>query len=138
MTIQDTEHPAAILQLRRIIDKVTYKPGWDMRAEHGPHYKSESCGYLWLTLTTKNTYPPYQMMPIAMTFPVYDITLSDRRMTDWLRDCIRWLEAHEIDECLIVDGERPYNPHRDGYKMPNPPEIRMYPNSTYRYGLYGD
>jgi hypothetical protein len=33
---------------------------------------------------------------------------------DWVRSVIRRAILHELDECLLLDGKRPWDPHIDG------------------------
>lgn len=33
---------------------------------------------------------------------------------DWIRSVIRRAVLHELDECLLVDDDRPWDPHLDG------------------------
>lgn len=36
---------------------------------------------------------------------------GERYLTNWLRGFIHDLELHEADEWLVIDGERPFDPH---------------------------
>jgi len=44
------------------------------------------------------------VQPLAM--------LTDREAAEAIRGLVRVALAHEIDEAITVDGERPFNPHR--------------------------
>jgi hypothetical protein len=38
-------------------------------------------------------------------------------MLDWARESLRWMVLHELDECLLVAGERRWDPHANDYRV---------------------
>ena len=42
------------------------------------------------------------------------IPSSVKDALDWVRSVIRRAILHELDECLLLDGDRPWDPHVDG------------------------
>lgn len=37
---------------------------------------------------------------------------EDISLPEAIRETIKWILAHEVDECLLVNGERIFDPHK--------------------------
>jgi len=51
---------------------------------------------------------------------VLPTSAPDQHADRWIRAILRWFVLHELDECLLVEGDRKYDPHRPGMPPPTP------------------
>lgn len=55
---------------------------------------------------------PKKIIPVGMQKHV-TLPLTEGAVLDATRSAVLGLVAHEVDECLILDGKRVYDPHQD-------------------------
>lgn len=105
-------------ELQKLVNSLTYKPGWtfrlvDMVRDHSPEGLALSRG---LTLVVKsrtfNSYHPEEgnTYEVHHYRPVPPATYDMRSWRRWLLDEIVTIEQHEACEFFQIDGERPYAP----------------------------
>ena len=85
-----------------------YKPGWQM------HYTFDALrdtGYLHLAWSVPDAYHPERMTQVVSTSAI-DPRSSPHLLQAQVYEAIKTAEQHEIDEFFLVDGVRPYDPHR--------------------------
>lgn len=65
---------------------------------------------LWLTANVVNRDEPGKTIPLTSqrVLPAYS---TEERAFDFIRACARDFIIHELDECILVDGKRIYDPH---------------------------
>lgn len=99
--------------LRKLVDKMSYRPGWTFSLEdldrgqgsRGLTLKVLSKGY--------DTYHPEQgeTYRVWHYFPVPPAAYNEQSWIRWLLDRIIEIERHEACEFFQIGHERPYAPH---------------------------
>lgn len=102
-----------------------YIAKWRIERPMNVHLSIESNGgvvYLRMGATepeSKEANPkdPRHIM-LQVDIPVPSV-MPDERSARWVRALVRWLVLHELDEWIVVDDKRIFDPHRDG-RTPTP------------------
>lgn len=101
-----TGHLGAIHQLQQWLDRVTYKPNFHLTLDGSN---------LQVQMQVPNTHDPqHRDIDVRAPFPIPPhvlLSLDEREFFRWVRECIHWVERHEADEWLLVDGMRKWDPH---------------------------
>lgn len=93
---------------RRIIPRLSYKPGWSIEVDWHPH------PVLHLRRDEVDAYADDgRRIAIDHPHPVPPIltTADEDVLIRWVRECIHRTECHEADEWFTVDGVRRFDPH---------------------------
>ena len=95
--------------LAELLTRFTYRPGWMFSAleAHGMTHLSINAE----VVDADNPKGP----PIRITFnTAVDhvlLQIAGDRWKQWLREQIRTVEMHEVDEFFQIDGHKPFDPH---------------------------
>lgn len=116
MRFEQVELPAPVgtpeeyWPLARLLGKLRYKPGWKFEI------RQDAAGpwgwYLWILAEVEDAYHPGVRAQIANARPLPFGELPDDAWMRLVHSAIWSAEGHEIDEWFVVDGERPFDPHR--------------------------
>ena len=101
------EGRAALLGIYGELSVIEYQPGWSFRW---------SCanGLLFLHVVPGGVKTLCSRTGDRRPVPHFMYIIDDVRradLTNWLRKELEEMDAHERDEWLVVDGERPFDPH---------------------------
>lgn len=101
-------------ELRSILDRVQYKPGWEMSV-----YDTEFQDLYWsVQARVENSYQPgeYVDLRIKSALPPF---YSEREFIYWLRWRLAGIEVHECHEWFRwTNGKAVFDPHREGVDEP--------------------
>jgi len=102
-------------RLTGFLTRFTYKPRWHFRvfpASHGLF----SANALQITMHTQDVNWPHGLVPVVGTVAIPEAlpVMTDDQVMEWLREQIRRVELHEVDEWFKVDGKAPFDPHAKG------------------------
>lgn len=97
-------------QIARFVrERVSYKPGWELRVDAvGPSYHP----FLSVRADLEDSYDPGRQTRIGIRQAIPPVR-SEEQLLRWVRDALGRIELHERDEWLKLDGEMPFDPHRD-------------------------
>lgn len=98
--------------LRGLIEKCTYRPGWDVRLYGNGYERDPGCEGLTVSIVTDavNSYHPDQSIRVQHLFVVPAATYDERSWRRWLFECFHQVELHECMEFFAIDGQKPYRP----------------------------
>ncbi len=111
--MDNTQKASFPIILKELVDKLTYRPGWQFSLEHIDRGQGSEGLTLRILTVGYDTYHPelgenyrvYHYMPVPPA--AYDL----RSWRRWLLDQIILVERHEACEFFQIDGERYYAPH---------------------------
>ena len=99
--------PLDLVDLARILRRITYKPGWTVEL-YGGDYEGP---WVDIRFECPDAYQPDQTTSIRVRSPVPP-TFTDADFVEWLLWRIRRVEDHECREWFKVDGSAWADPHR--------------------------
>lgn len=90
-------------EVRAILSRFTYRPGWQFVVEDG---------YLKVYASLVDATNPKETIPLVFgrMIPRYDFT-HGFEWTRWLFEQVREIEMHEVQEFFRIDGKCVYEPH---------------------------
>lgn len=94
-----------------LVKEYKYKPGFLI----GHVYKIDFDEH-WLILEMRvpDVYNPERLTTVSMQYRVEKFDhIGEKVALAMVRECIRELEMHEIDEWIMVRGEKIYDPHKE-------------------------
>jgi hypothetical protein len=80
-----------------------------MRKEFGSTFGKETIVYLYFKCLGRDD---GKEVDVGLS-RVISHSMSDVIIIDMIRDAIREFALHEVDECLMIDGVRKFDPHID-------------------------
>lgn len=96
--------------LASLVEKVTYRDGWDFRLVD----MDRGQGSKGLTLSIVGTYPdthhPERLIRVQHLFPVVPAAYNEQSWRRWLFERVLEVERHESAEFFRIDGVQPYAP----------------------------
>ena len=118
-----------------LVAKVRYKPGWKLETDVSKPWAGRDSVMLLLTARVEDAYRDYGHVggPVSLRYLRHERRMVDEievqmrreisfldvesmdagKVVSFLRDFLRSAEEHESDEWFVVDGVRPYDPHRE-------------------------
>lgn len=102
-----------------LMDHVRYKKGWTIRAAPTAELRGPGGGpwaFDWtvrISFPAEDAYGSGRVSEFVQDCPVPNEIDGDREaLVHWLHSQICNAELHEAGEWFVVDGKRPFNPHR--------------------------
>lgn len=100
---------AAKERIKSVIERITYKPGWSFTAiEYNSRLYIEAY-HTEIDSRTGDELPEFPRR-IPINWPRYSAA-DDAGVAAWVRHCLHEWACHEVDEWLMLDGERFHDPH---------------------------
>jgi hypothetical protein len=97
--------PLALQRIKRIVSRIQYKPGWEIRVYQTP---KGGVGLLYEMPTVERD----TKKPTRLTFTfAYEGFTSEDQLVHTVMSNLLALEDHEAREFFVYDGERLYDPH---------------------------
>ncbi len=102
------------MNLEQFLEDFRYKPGWLIN--------TTKTGSLCITVSTQDAYHPenardvldIQWLPEELKqLPDDHAGWTADQFLDWVRDRIRMVELHEMDEWIVYNGKHPFDPHKE-------------------------
>lgn len=115
MTFQKAPFPD---ELADLVDKLTYKPGWEFTLDEVDRGQGSVGLTLDITITCLNSYDHTQTRRVAHYMPVPPAAYTRRDWQRWLLDQVLLVESHEACEFFTVDGAKPYAPNHGPGRNP--------------------
>ena len=96
-------------QAAAILKRVTYKPGYVLRLER---HDVDDLTVLKVDFVAQDATNPRRTIPIRFqeAIPV-EYLRSEEHFVRLVREKLRMMELHELDEWLQLDGRAPFYPH---------------------------
>lgn len=104
---QSAPYPEA---LQRLLDELTYKPGWTFRLADIDRGQGSRGLTLIILIHTSDSYDPERTRSVAHYMIVPAASYDERSWRRWLLDQLLLVERHEACEFFQIDGDRPYAP----------------------------
>lgn len=98
----------SLFRLTKILESIKYKPGYQFNMTGWP----ENPG-IRLMMPVQDAYPPYHNTTVTFDFSQIPAFYDENSFIVWVRERIRDMECHEMDEWLLVNDERMFDPHDD-------------------------
>jgi hypothetical protein len=106
--------PGCADTLVNVLERVTYKPGWEMSVDHverrGEHLDGGEGLTLSIRFPCEDSTRPGETTKLNHLFVVPPAEYSRETWERWLLDCLIEVETHEAMEFFKVDGWAPFFP----------------------------
>jgi hypothetical protein len=104
----------ATSKVRELLRRFTYKPGWRFKiaGDYEDPPRPPGPGAIQVTFQAPDAYHPKRVVPIISVIAIPDQPEDEDRLARWLFDRILDIERHEAGEWFVIDGRRPFDPHR--------------------------
>lgn len=98
----------SVAELVIVIEKVTYKPGWDLIVREPDSVQGP---YLSVLVELENSYRPGETVPLRIHSPIPPCPDEDAFL-GWVAWRLGRIELHEVLEWFKVSGSPWIDPHR--------------------------
>jgi hypothetical protein len=105
--------------LQGILKKITYKEGWEFRAQRSPGWEAVEVSISYLNKDATGKTPGENYLALRIAIPMYELSHMshpEKYLMHRIFEGIRQAEMHEIDEWLKFDGVHVNDPHPERKK----------------------
>lgn len=100
----------------KMVDTIKYKPNWHFKVVNLECFNDKGLPSIKWSITFPVTplkrynYAEYIILDITSSISKV-IVFNEKEAITHIKDCIQWIELHEIDEMLVIDGHQLRDPH---------------------------
>lgn len=100
--------PKTLADWNTFLERITYRPGWSITCID----RGDGSLYLFLSANVINAYHHAETTMLNSAYPLRTELLTEKEMLQEVYEALKVVELHELGEFLVLDGTRPFDPHR--------------------------